>query len=147
MWFSALSLKDAREEAIAGEVRSSFEVYASDIDDRAVALTIQNAKLAGVNHAIRVTREDCRRISAPGRRGTIVTNPPYGERLGTRTEVERLYRDMGHHFRSLAPWQVYVITSHEGFERFYGKKADKVRKLYNGMIPCYLYQYFKNDKK
>jgi putative N6-adenine-specific DNA methylase len=89
-------------------------------------------------------REDCRRIKAEGRRGTIVTNPPYGERLGTREEVERLYRDMGRHFRSLAPWQVYVITSHEGFERFYGKKADKVRKLYNGMIPCYLYQYFKN---
>jgi 23S rRNA G2445 N2-methylase RlmL len=64
----------------------------------------------------------------------------------TREEVERLYRDMGRHFRSLAPWQVYIITSHEGFERFYGKKADKVRKLYNGMLPCYLYQYFKNEK-
>ena len=145
-WLDKRYFADAREEAIAGETRSSFEVYASDIDERAVALTIQNAKAAGVNHAIRVMREDCRRIRAEGRRGTIVTNPPYGERLGTREEVERLYRDIGRHFRSLAPWQVYVITSHEGFERFYGKKADKVRKLYNGMIPCYLYQYFKNEK-
>ena len=145
-WLDKRYFADAREEAVAGETRSSIEVYASDIDERAVALTIQNAKAAGVNHAIRVMREDCRRIRAEGRRGTIVTNPPYGERLGTREEVERLYRDIGRHFRSLAPWQVYVITSHEGFERFYGKKADKVRKLYNGMIPCYLYQYFKNDK-
>ena len=145
-WLDKRYFADAREEAIANEIRSPFEVYASDIDDRAVALTIQNAKGAGVNHAIRVMREDCRRISAPGRRGTIVTNPPYGERLGTREEVERLYRDMGRHFRSLAPWQVYVLTSSERFERLYGKRADKVRKLYNGMIPCNLYQYFKNKK-
>lgn len=137
----------AREEAIENEVRSSFEAFASDIDENCVDLTIHNAKLAGVNHAIRVFRQDCRKISAPGRRGTIVTNPPYGERLGTMAEVEKLYRDMGVHFRSLAPWQVYVITSHEGFERLYGKRADKVRKLYNGMIPCYLYQYFKNPKR
>ncbi len=135
----------AREEAREGELHSSFEVYASDIDPAAVELTIRNAKQASVNHAIRVFRADCREISAPGRRGTIVTNPPYGERLMTLREVEVLYREMGAHFRSLAPWQVYVITSHEGFERLYGKRADKVRKLYNGMIPCYLYQYFKNE--
>ncbi len=137
----------AREEAREGELRSSFEVYASDIDPAAVELTIKNAKQAGVNHAIRTFRADCREISAPGRRGTIVTNPPYGERLMTPREVEILYREMGAHFRSLAPWQVYVITSHEGFERLYGRRADKVRKLYNGMIPCYLYQYFKNEKQ
>ena len=88
---------------------------------------------------------DARKISAPGRRATIVTNPPYGERLGTLREAEALYREIGVHFRSLAPWQVYIITSHPAFERFYGKKADKVRKLYNGMLPCYLYQYFKNQ--
>ena len=64
----------------------------------------------------------------------------------TPHEAEELYRQMGAHFRSLAPWQVYVITSHPDFERLYGKRADKVRKLYNGMIPCYLYQYFKNEK-
>lgn len=137
----------AREEAREGESRSPFEVYASDIDPEAIELTIKNAKRAGVNHAIRAFTADCRKISAPGRRGTIVTNPPYGERLMTPREVETLYREMGAHFRSLAPWQVYVITSHEGFERLYGKRADKVRKLYNGMIPCYYYQYFKNDFK
>lgn len=136
----------AREEAIEGELDTGFDVYASDIDPACVELTIQNAKNAGVNRVIRVMQRDCRKIEAPGRRGTIVTNPPYGERLGTIREVEQLYRDIGVHFRSLAPWQVYVLTSHEGFERLYGKRADKVRKLYNGMIPCYYYQFFKNAK-
>ena len=138
--------KAAREEAFDTEKHSDFEAFASDIDPSAVELAKKNAALAGVADSIRIFQQDTRRISADGRRGTIVTNPPYGERLGTLREAEALYRDMGTHFRSLAPWQVYVITSHKGFERFYGKRADKVRKLYNGMLPCYLYQYFKNEK-
>ena len=134
---------NAREEAREGEHPSDFEVYASDIDPRSVALSEKNVIGAGVADTVKVFRMDARKIAAEGRRATIVTNPPYGERLGTLREAEQLYRDIGVHFRSLSPWQVYVITSHQGFERLYGKKADKVRKLYNGMIPCYLYQYFK----
>ena len=137
---------DAREEAREGEVKSDFQVFASDIHEPSVALTIRNAKAARVADTIKAFKQDARRISAPGRRATIVTNPPYGERLGTVAEAERLYRELGEHFRSLAPWQVYIITSHPSFEKFYGKRADKVRKLYNGMIPCYLYQFFKNNK-
>ena len=136
----------AREEAIAGERATDFEVYASDIDTAAVALTEKNVRAAGVSDVVRVFSADARKIVAEDRRGTIVTNPPYGERLGTRVEAEALYRDIGVRFRALAPWQIYVITSHPGFERFFGKRADKVKKLYNGMIPCYLYQYFKNEK-
>ena len=137
--------RDAKEEALEGITPSQFEVYASDIDEECVKLTKDNAYRAGVLNSLKVFRQDARRISAPGRRGTIVTNPPYGERIGTVSEVEKLYRDIGVHFRSLAPWQVYVITSHDGFERLYGKRADKVKKLYNGMMPCYLYQFFKNN--
>ena len=136
--------RDARDEARDGEHPSDFTVYASDIDEECVALTIKNATNARVADTVKAFRRDAREITSDGRRGTIVTNPPYGERLGTKESVERLYRQIGEKFRSLAPWQVYVITSHEGFERFYGKRADKVRKLYNGMIPCYLYQFFKN---
>ncbi len=136
--------ESTREEAFDVEKTSDFEVFASDIDPAAVALAEKNAKLAGVADTVKVFRYDARKISADGRRGTIVCNPPYGERLGTMREVEQLYREIGVHFRSLSPWQVYIITSHPAFEKFYGKKADKVRKLYNGMIPCYLYQYFKN---
>jgi len=136
---------NAREEAADNEVKTDFRVYASDVDEAAVALTVSNAKKAGVADIIKAFREDARRISAPGVRATIVTNPPYaGERLMERDEAERLYRDIGKHFRSLEPWQAYIITSHTGFERLYGRRADKVRKLYNGMIPCYLYQFFKN---
>ena len=101
---------------------------------------------AGVADSIKIFEADARRISAPGRRGTVVTNPPYGERLLSSAEIVPLYRSLGEHFRSLAPWQIYVISSSRDFERLYGKRADKIRKLYNGMIPCYLYQYFKNEK-
>ncbi|MBQ7377730.1 MAG: class I SAM-dependent RNA methyltransferase [Clostridia bacterium] len=136
----------AREEALDTERKTKFEVYASDIDPASVALTMANARRAGVDNALRIFTADARKIEMPeGRRGTVVTNPPYGERIGgTLQEVEQLYRDIGTRFRALAPWQIYVITSHPEFPRFYGARPDKVRKLYNGMIPCYLYQYFKN---
>ena len=137
--------RDAKEEAISLEHPSDFEAYASDIDPLAVELAEKNAALAGVADTVKVFRADSTKIENPGRRGTIVTNPPYGERLGTLREAETLYKQIGEKFRALSPWQVYVITSHPSFERFYGKRADKVRKLYNGMLPCYLYQYFKND--
>jgi putative N6-adenine-specific DNA methylase len=136
---------DAREEAFDTEKKTDFQAFASDVDSNAVALAEKNARLAGVSDCVKVFRQDARRISADGRRGSIVTNPPYGERLGTLREAEQLYKEIGVHFRSLSPWQVYIITSHAGFEKFYGKRADKVRKLYNGMLPCYLYQYFKNN--
>ncbi len=139
--------RNAREEAKDGERVTKFEVFASDIDSECVELAKKNALKAGVSDIVRTFQCDCRKISAPGRRGTIVTNPPYGERLGSAREVEKLYKEIGEHFRGLSPWQVYVITSHPSFERLYGRKADKVRKLYNGMIPCYLYQFFKNQNR
>lgn len=135
----------AREEAFAAEVRCDFEVFASDIDPEMIPIAAENARRAGCESNVRCFVADAREISAPGRRGTIVTNPPYGERLSDSVAVEALYREIGAHFRSLAPWQVYVITSHPSFDRFWGRRADKVRKLYNGMIPCYFYQYFKNQ--
>ena len=138
---------DAREEAIEGEEKSGFEVFASDIDPACVTLTEKNAKIAGVSDTVKVFRQDALTISAPGRRATIVTNPPYGERLMELSEAEALYRKMGRHFRTLEPWQAYIITSHRSFESLYGRRADKIKKLYNGMLPCYLYQFFKNNKK
>ena len=137
----------AREEAREGEIKSGFEVYASDIDPACIAMTQEHCRRAGVAGNVRTFVADARTIrNTEGRRGTIVTNPPYGERLLTVPEAEELYREIGVAFRALAPWQVYVLTSHQGFERLYGRRADKVRKLYNGMIPCYLYQFFKMNK-
>ena len=122
---------------------SAFEVYASDIDDAILDVTYENALRAGVEEHMNIFQADVRDIKKLDRRGTVVCNPPYGERLMTPAEAEALYRDMGRVFADLAPWQIYVITSHPQFERLYGRRADKTRKLYNGMIPCTLYQYFK----
>ena len=137
----------AREEAADMVEHTAFEAYASDLDPDMIAAVEANARAAGVSDTVRAFVADARKISANGRRGTIVTNPPYGQRLGERRAVEQLYRDIGVHFRSLSPWQVYIITSDQDFEFYYGTRADKKRKLYNGMIPCSLYQFFKNDKK
>ena len=138
---------EAREEARAAIRKTNFEAYATDIDENMVKLAADNAERAGVAEIVRTFVADARTIRTGGRRGTIVCNPPYGERLGSMAEVEQLYAQIGRHFRSLAPWQVYVLTSSERFERLYGRRADKVRKLYNGMIPCNLYQYFKFEQQ
>ena len=130
----------ARSEIITD---SAFEVFASDIDAEVLEVARENAKRAGVSEMINIFEKDARSIKKLDRRGTIVCNPPYGERLMTPREVEALYRDMGKTFASLEPWQIYILTSAENFERVYGRRADKTRKLYNGMIPCSLYQYFK----
>ena len=137
--------REAREEAIAGERPSDFVAWGSDIDRASLDIAKANAVRAGVSDAVKLFYADARSIHAEGRRATIVTNPPYGERMGEMPKIEALYRDIGKHFQSLAPWQVYIITSHPRFEALYGKPADGVLKLYNGMLPCYLYQYFKNN--
>ena len=136
--------KNARESAEAAIKKdASFEVWASDIDESMLDLTYENALRAGVEEHLNIFAADVREIVKPDRRGSIVCNPPYGERLMTPAEVEELYRAMGKHFKTFSPWQIYIITSHPDFEKLYGEKADKVRRLYNGMIPCNLYQYFK----
>ncbi len=137
--------REAREEAIAGERPSDFVAWGSDIDRASLDIAKANAARAGVADTVKLFYADARSIHAEGRRATIVTNPPYGERMGELPKIEALYRDIGRHFQSLAPWQVYVITSHPRFEALYGRRADGVLKLYNGMLPCYLYQYFKNN--
>ena len=136
--------EEAREEAMDLErLDEDFEIFGSDIDAEVLKIAKQNADRAGVGEKIKFFEMDARKIKKLDRRATIVCNPPYGERLMEQKEAEQLYRDMGRAFRELDPWQIYVITSSESFERLYGRRADKVRKLYNGMIPCNFYQYFK----
>ncbi len=136
---------DAREEASAFEIKDSkFEVWASDIDEDILDVTYENALRAGVEDNINIFQADARKIEKPkDRRGTIVCNPPYGERMGEMREIEFLYKDIGKNFKNFEPWHIYVITSCEYFEKLYGRRADKVRKLYNGMLPCSFYQFFK----
>ena len=140
--------KEERAKALSEiDQDCAFEAYASDIDPQILEVAKENADKAGVADKIKFFAADARSIKKLDRRGTIVCNPPYGERLMTPKETERLYREMGRAFADLSPWQIYVLTSAENFERSYGRRADKVRKLYNGMIPCSLYQYFKNFNK
>lgn len=135
---------DARAEAEAKIKKDAqFEVYASDIDDAILDVTYENALRAGVEEYLNIFQADVRKIEKKDCKGTVVCNPPYGERLMTPMEAAQLYRDMGRAFARLAPWQIYIITSHPEFEKLYGQRADKTKKLYNGMIPCNLYQYFR----
>ena len=138
--------KEERTKALSQIKHDScFEAFASDIDKDILEIARQNAEQAGVSDRIRFFEADARKIKKLDRRATIVCNPPYGERLMTHREAEILYREIGETFSKLSPWQIYILTSADRFEAYYGKRADKVRKLYNGMIPCSLYQYFKSN--
>ena len=140
--------KAAREEALSKIKKWDSGIYGFDIDPDCVELSKQNAKRAGVGNIVNFAVGDVRSFCSPieGARGTIVTNPPYGERMGERDQVEKLYKDMGVVFAKAVPnWQIYVINSNEMFPRCFGRKADKARKLYNGMLPCTFYQFFKKQ--
>lgn len=141
--FPAHLWESAREEALSLERETDFRAAASDIDPECVRITAEACRRARVDDVVSVECADALDLRPSGVRGTIVTNPPYGERLMTVPEAEELYRRMGEVFRALEPWQIYVLTPNENFERLYGRRADKVRKLYNGMIPCYFYNFFK----
>ena len=134
----------AREEAHDLRQDTRFEAQGSDIDPECVRTSIANVRRAGVDNIVKIFRRDALKIVKEDRRGTIVCNPPYGERLMEKNDARELYRNMGKVFSGLAPWQIYILAADEDFPKLYGKRPDKVRKLYNGMIKCNYYQYFKN---
>lgn len=136
----------AREEALSKVHNVPLEIHASDIDPECVELTLENAKNAGVAGFIDVTRCDARRAFIDKPDGTIICNPPYGERMGDKKECENLYRAIGKSFEGLDNWAKYILVPNGDFEQLYGRKADKKRKIYNGMMRCCIYQYF-NKKK
>jgi len=121
---------------------NDIRIQGYDIDDKVIKIARDNARKAGVEEYIHFQQRDVRDFSSKEKYGFIVTNPPYGERLEDIKTVEQLYRDMGKVFSSLDTWSFYILTAHDGFERFFGRKADKKRKLYNGMMKTDLYQYF-----
>lgn len=132
----------AREEAKSLERDIPLEIYAYDIDADTVSLAERNARIAGVEKYIKFKRTDAADFYTETPNGTIICNPPYGERLSDKKECEILYRKIGKTFSRLNNWSYYILTSHEGFEEIFGRRADKRRKLYNGMIKCNVYQYF-----
>lgn len=134
--------KNAREEARSNERDIKLEIYASDIDPDCIDISKENAKRAGVLDGLKFSVLDALDFKSDYSGGTIMCNPPYGERMGEKKECEELYKSFGRVFKNLDNWSLYLLTSNEHFESLFGKKADKKRKLYNGMIKCDLYQYF-----
>ncbi|MBM7602050.1 putative N6-adenine-specific DNA methylase [Metabacillus crassostreae] len=121
-----------------------LDIQASDIDHRMVNIAKENAEEAGLSEFIQFKQMQVKDFTTTKEFGVIVGNPPYGERLGEKREVEQLYREMGQAFSSLDTWSIYMLTSHEGFEELYGKPATKKRKLFNGFIKTDFYQYWSN---
>ena len=133
---------DAAGEAMDREFDGRYDIWGGDIDPKAVRIARENAVKAGVEDLVRFETADAARLRCQGEYGQIVTNPPYGERMLEKQEAEALYAAFGQAYRSIPPkWRVLVLTSHPDFERFFGRKADKKRKLYNGMMKCALYQF------
>lgn len=119
-----------------------LKILGSDIDRKSILIARDNAEILGVEDEISFFIKDVRDVDLDNDYGVVVTNPPYGERLGTKTEIQELYRDFGEKFRALDTWSVYLITSMEDFEYFYGKKANRKRKLFNGKIKTNFYQFY-----
>ncbi|MBQ3230889.1 MAG: class I SAM-dependent RNA methyltransferase [Clostridia bacterium] len=141
---------DARDKARSEIHEPITQIFGSDIDPEMIALARDNARKAGVSKHIVFSVGDVKEFSSPieNARGTIIANPPYGERLGELTDARALYKAMGSVFEKNIPaWQKYIITSDELFERYFGRRSDKKRVLYNGMIKCNLYQFFKPRNK
>lgn len=134
---------EAKEAARAKEFNGKYSIIGSDIDPKAIAIAKENALRAGVADIIRFEVADATKFNRKTERGVIVTNPPYGERIMEKNEAEMLYRGFGQAYRNSENWQLYLLSSHTEFERTFGKTADKKRKLYNGMIKCDLFMYFK----
>lgn len=122
---------------------TDFVAFGTDIDPHAVELTMKNAKNAGVEKFIKVSKADVKDFVPTTEKGTLVTNPPYGERMLDIKTAEKLYKVMGEKFVSKYGWSYGIISPDEEFEKCFGRKADKRRKLYNGMIKCQYYMYFK----
>jgi putative N6-adenine-specific DNA methylase len=139
----ARAWEHAREEARAARLgEPSCTIHASDRDPAAIAAAKRNAGRAGVAGLVRFQAADLAAFRPAGEHGCMVVNPPYGERLGSAAEAETLYRDLGRVYTRIPTWSLFALTAHPQFERAFGARATKNRKLYNGNLRCWLYQYF-----
>lgn len=131
-------LEEAKD-SINREVKMDIQGY--DIDGEMVKIARENAKRAGVIEQIHFQQRSVSELSHPKKYGFIITNPPYGERIETQESIQKIYAEFGRQFRLLDSWSAYFITASEHAEQYFGKKADKNRKIYNGMMRTYFYQF------
>ena len=135
-WYDAADDAGSR---VDDKIETDIQGY--DIDGDIVKAARENARSAGVDHLIHFQQREVAKLNHPKKYGFVITNPPYGERLEDKKALPALYREIGEAFRRLDSWSEYVITSYEQAEKYIGRRADKNRKLYNGMIKTYLYQF------
>ncbi|MCD7855687.1 MAG: class I SAM-dependent RNA methyltransferase [Clostridiales bacterium] len=152
-FFNSSALEKERQAAKAA-IKKDFisNIKGSDIDRDVLKLAKENAERAGVADCISFNMRPANTLSLDEDYGVCITNPPYGERMGDMEDVEQLYRDFGTLFSTNPTWSSYFLTSHEGFEKLFGKKAEKKRKLFNGNVKTDFYQYLgqrppKGDRK
>lgn len=135
-WYQAV---DEAQELIDREVETDIQGY--DLDGEIIRAARQNAAAAGVEHLIHLQQRPLSALSHPKKYGFLISNPPYGERLEDKEHLPALYTEIGERFAALDCWSMYLITSYEEAEHYIGKKADKNRKIYNGMLKTYYYQF------
>ena len=136
LWYDAVS---EAEDMVDKDICVDIQGY--DMDGEVVKAARENAKRAGVDHLIHFQQREVAKMSHPKKYGFIITNPPYGERLEEKADLPALYTQIGEVYQNLDSWSMYMITSYEDAERYVGRKADKNRKIYNGMIKTYFYQF------
>ena len=136
LWYDTIN---EANELVKDDVEVDLQGY--DIDPEVIKVARENAREAGVEHLIHFQQRDVRDLNHPKKYGFVITNPPYGERLEEKSALPELYQAFGESFRRLDSWSAYMITSYEDAERWFGRKADKNRKIYNGMIKTYFYQF------
>lgn len=135
-WYEAI---DEANDLVNDKIETDIQGY--DIDGEVLKAARENARLAGVEHLIHFQERAVKDLRHPKKYGFIITNPPYGERLEEKENLWVLYRELGESFKKLDTWSAYMITSYEDAERYFGRKADKNRKIYNGMLKTYFYQF------
>ncbi len=147
-WMSAELWDEVRMEAEdLANYDQPLDITGTDIDHKMVKIAEENAFEAGLGDLVQFKQMQVRDFTTPKENGVIVGNPPYGERLGDKPSVQRMYREMGQAFEPLETWSIYMLTSDEEFEEQYGKKATKKRKLFNGFIRTDYYQYWGRRKR
>lgn len=135
-WYDAI---DEATEMVDDTVKVDIQGY--DIDGEVIKAARENAERAGVDHMIHFQERPVAQLSHPKKYGFIITNPPYGERIEEKKNLSALYKTIGERFKALDSWSMYLITAYEDAERYIGRKADKNRKIYNGMMKTYYYQF------
>ena len=146
-WVESSVWENARQEAKDREFRGDYRILGSDNDPKCVSLSMANARKAGVADCVKFADGDATKMSLPTDSGILVCNPPYGQRMLEQQSAQRLYGALGRHLKFADGWKKFIITSEPEFEHYFGRRADKKRKLYNGMIKCDYYMYTDGSRR